>query len=184
MFTIANQNEFPPDWVNYMKKLSPTGSVVSYHALNEINPFLINKSFVFIERNVDFEGNDVVGMIDFKMNYMTGMAPKKKVLVQSYVICSPKEAHKKEKTMELADIIDKQLSKLVPDFTKHVEWCMYNTIWHLDGVAKTIDCKKPSIVTPIKNLYLAGDCVNSKGVGINCAADSAQLVLQRLSKKE
>jgi uncharacterized protein with NAD-binding domain and iron-sulfur cluster len=61
-----------------------------------------------------------------------------------------------------------------------MEWSIHAAIWHLDGVAKTIDNEKPDVTTPVKNLYIAGDCVASKGVGVNCAADSANLIAERL----
>ncbi|HEC82626.1 MAG TPA: hypothetical protein ENI53_01920 [Thermoplasmatales archaeon] len=170
--------------MNYIKNLTPTGSVVSYHALNEVDENLLNKSFVFIERNVDFEGNSVVGMVDFKMNYETGVTPPKKYLVQSYVICSPEEAKNKNKAMELAEIIEKNIKKLIPDYKKNMEWEIYSSIWHLDGVAKTIDNIKPDAKTPVKNLYFAGDCIASKGVGVNCSADSANLVIKSLEKEK
>lgn len=176
IFSIVDKREFPQEWVKYIKNLKPTGSLISYHGINKIRESLLNKSFIFIERNVDFSGNDVVGMIDFKMNYMTGVAPHKKYIVQSYAICSPEEAKKKEKMEELREIIEKNLEKIFPDYRKNMDWNIYASIWHLDGVAKTIENEKPSIVTPVKNFYLAGDCVNSKGVGINCAADSANLI--------
>jgi len=98
------------------------------------------------------------------------------------VICTPEEAKSKKKWDELAKTIDKNMERLMPDYEKHVEWSIYNTIWHLDGVAKTIDNEKPSIATPIKNLYIAGDSVNSKGIGVNCAVDSANLIYERLSQ--
>jgi len=173
IFTIANKKHFPEDWAEYIKNLKPTGSLVAYHALREAKKELDGKSFVFIERNAGFEGNDVVGMIDFKMN-----APKGKQLIQSYAICTPEEAKNKAKMEELAKIIEKHLEKLIPSYK--MEWCIYSSIWHLDGVAKTIDNEKPGVTTPIKNLYIAGDCVNSKGVGMNCAADSARLIVNNL----
>ncbi len=178
IFSIVDEKEFPKDWVNYIKNLKPTGSLISYHAIDNLSENLINKSFVFIEKNVDFEGNDVVGMIDFKMHYKTNVAPKGKYIVQSYAICSPEEARKKSKMFELMEIIDKNLKKLLGNFK--VEWNIYASTWHLDGVAKTIDCIKPNVVTPIKNFYFAGDCVSSKGVGMNCAIDSASLLLNSI----
>jgi len=179
LFSIADEKEFPEEWVKYIRGLEGTGSILSYHALKNLDKNLLNKSFVFIERNVDFEGNDVVGMIDFKMNYETGVTPKGKFIVQSYAICTPHEAKNERKAIELAEIIEKNLQKLLP-FKKHMEWSIHAAIWHLDGVAKTIDNEKPNVATPVKNLYLAGDSVASKGVGINCAADSARLVMEEL----
>ncbi len=181
IFTIANKEEFPDDWAEYVKNLKPTGSLVAYHALNNLDKKLLNKSFVFIERNVDFEGNDVVGMIDFKMHWMTNLAPKGKYIIQSYVICSPEEAKSKRKMEELAEILDKNLEKLLPN--KKIEWNVYASIWHLDGVAKTIDCIKPNVATPVQDLYIAGDCVASKGVGMNCAIDSSRLIMEEVKKQ-
>ena len=179
-FTLADKKEFPDEWVEYIKNLRPTGSVVSYHALNQLDENLINKSFVFMEKNVDFEGESVAGMIDFKMNHMNGVTPAGKYLVQSYAICTPEEAKNRDKVCNLAEIIEKNIKKLIPDYEKNMEWNIFSSIWHLDGVAKTIDCIKPDAKTPVKNLYFAGDCTAGKGVGINCSADSANLVIKNL----
>ena len=183
LFHIADKKEFPNEWVKYITSLKGTGSIISYHALHEIDKELLNKSFVFIERNTGFEGNDVVGMIDFKMHHGSGVAPKGKFIVQSYAICTPEEARDKKKAEKLAEIIEKNLEKLMPNYRKNMEWCIHAAIWHLDGVAKTIDNEKPSVATPVKNLYLAGDCVESKGVGINCAADSSRLIAEAVEDR-
>ena len=77
-------------------------------------------------------------------------------------------------------MLDKNLAKLIPDYKKHLEWVLYPAIWHLDGVAKTIDNVKPSIITPVENLYLIGDGVKAAGIGFNCAVNSAQLLYNHL----
>lgn len=184
IFKVVKEKHFENSWVKKIKSLYGTGSMVSYHVLNEIDKKLLGKSFVFLEKNDGFVGNELAGMIDFKMASQHGLlSPKKKYIVQSYVICTPEEARNKRKWDELAEAIDKSMEKLMPDYKKHVEWSIYNAIWHLDGVAKTIDNEKPSVATPIKNLYIAGDSVNSKGIGINCAIDSARLIEEKLKSK-
>ncbi len=180
LFTVARRDEFPEEWVKKVKSLEGTGSLVSYHALHGVDEKLLDKSFVIMERNDSFEGGEVVGMIDFKMNYANNVAPLGKCLVQSYVICTPEEARKKEKMEELREMVERNMEKLIPDYRKKMEWSLYASICHLDGVAKTIDNEKPSVITPVKNLYLAGDSVNSTGVGINCAVDSSRLLMNAL----
>ena len=177
IFSVIKEKHFPARWVKKIKGLKATGSMVAYHALNRMDEKLMDKSFVFVEKNDDFDGNAIAGMIDFKMaNPIAGLSPEKKYLIQSYAICSPEEAKNRKKWDELKEIINKNLEKLIHGYKKNLEWEIYNTIWHLDGVAKIIDNEKPSVKTLIKNLYLAGDSVNSKGVGINCAIDSANLI--------
>ena len=183
IFNVVKEKNFDNEWVKKIKGLEGTGSMVSYHVLNKIDKKLLKKSFVFLEKNDDFEGNAVAGMIDFKMAHpMANVSPPKKYIIQSYAICSPEEAKDKKKWDELKEIIDKNLKKLIPYYEKNLEWSIYNSTWHLDGVAKTIDNEKPSVLTPIKNLYLAGDSVNSKGIGINCAVDSANLIEDKISR--
>ncbi len=182
LFSIAPEKEFPKEWVKKMKKLEGTGSVCAYYALNDLNENLQGKAFMFIERNAGIDGNDAVGMIDFKMaDERAGMSPKEKYLVQAYVICTPREAKSKEKVEKLRNTLDKYMKRLIPNFKQQMEWCVYPTIWHLDGVAKTINNEKPDVVTPVKNFYLVGDCVKAKGVGVNCAADSANVLMEKLT---
>ncbi|MCK4348201.1 MAG: NAD(P)/FAD-dependent oxidoreductase, partial [Thermoplasmatales archaeon] len=74
----------------------------------------------------------------------------------------------------------KNLEKIIPDYKSNLNWCFYPAIWHLDGVAKTINNEKPEIQTPIENFYLVGDCVNAPGIGINCAINSAKILTQMI----
>ncbi len=183
-FSIADENEFPDGWAGKIKNLEGTGSLCAYYALSELDEKLIGKAFVFIERNADVEGNDAVGMIDFKMAHSAStMSPRNRYLVQAYVICAPAEARSREKVETLRNILDKYMEKMMPDFRKKTEWCLYPSIWHLDGVAKTTDNEKPGAGTPVKNFFIVGDSTNAKGVGINCAADSANLLMRKLGAK-
>jgi len=177
IFKVVDEKHFDSEWVKKVKYLKGTGSMVSYHAFDKVDENLLEKSFVFLENDDEFEGGEVAGMIDFKMaSPRAGISSPGKLIVQSYVICTPEEAKNRKKWYRLKEIIDKYLKKLMPDYEKHLKWAVYNVIWHLDGVAKTIENEKPGVATPIKNLYLVGDSVNSKGIGINCAVNSAEMV--------
>jgi hypothetical protein len=70
--------------------------------------------------------------------------------------------------------MDKNLEILIPNYKSNLNWAIYPSIWHLDGVAKTIDNEKPEIKTPIENLFLIGDSVKAMGIGFNCALNSAR----------
>ena len=137
----------------------------------------MGKSFLFIERDTGLGGNDVVGMIEFVTAEPTAnISPKNSFLVQSYVICTPEEAKSKQSLVKLKDMLDKNLEILMPNYKNQLNWAIYPTIWHLDGVAKTIENKKVEINTPIENLFLVGDCTKSPGIGINCAVQSARIL--------
>jgi phytoene desaturase len=179
LFKIADERFFPKEYVKDMKSLEGSGSLCAYYSFDKINTDLIGKAFMFLERNTGLNGNDIAGMIDFMTaSPDAGLSPKNKFLVQSYVICTPKEAKNKETLEKLKKILDKNLEKIIPDYKSNLKWCFYPAIWHLDGVAKTIKNDKPEIKTPIKNLYLVGDCVKAPGIGINCAINSARIVAQ------
>ena len=87
----------------------------------------------------------------------------------------------KEILQKLKNILDRNLESLIPDFRSHLNWAIYPTVWHLDGVAKTIDNIKPDIKTPVENLYIIGDCVKAPGIGINCAVNSARILTDILT---
>jgi len=174
LFKIADEKHFPKEYAKDVKSLIGTGSLCAYYSLKKINPALIGKTFHFIERDIGVDGNDAVGMIDFMLTSKdSGLAPKGEYLVQSYIICTPEEARDRKTLTKLRNLLDKNLKKLIPDFHKDLNWCIYPAIWHLDGVAKTIEKDKPKIQTPIVNLYLVGDCVKAPGIGFNCALNSA-----------
>jgi len=174
LFTIINEKQFPPHYVQYMKSLKGTAGLCAYYSLDKIDLQLIGKTFLFIERNLGIEGNDAVGMIDFMTALPTsGLAPPSHHLVQAYIICTPAEARNKKTLEMLKELLDKNLTNLMPDCFSHLKWAMYPAVWHLDGVAKTINDIKPDIKTPVKNLYLIGDCVKAPGIGMNCAINSA-----------
>lgn len=181
LFEIADEKYFPKEYVKEIKSLEGTASLCAYYSLKKINPNLIGKTFHFIERDVGIEGNDAVGMIDFMPSSAdAGLSPSDQYLVQSYIICTPKEAGDEKILKKLRRILDKNLKTLMPDFSSNLNWSIYPAVWHLDGVAKTIDNMKPEIKTPINNLYLIGDCVKAPGIGVNCALNSARLLSQIL----
>jgi len=166
-----------------MKSLQGTGSLCAYYSLREIDSSLLGKTFHFIERNIGVDGNDAVGMIDFMSAVPdAGVSPPSHYLVQSYIICTPKEARDKKTLDKLKVALDKNLERLIPHFHSQLRWAIYPAIWHLDGVAKTTDNAKPDIQTPIENLYIIGDCVKAPGIGINCAINSGWVIQEMLSK--
>jgi len=174
LFTISDKKQFPAKYVQYVKTLKGTGGLCAYYSLDRINPQLLGKTFLFIERDVGIEGNDAVGMIDFMTALpQSGLAPLSHHLVQAYIICTPAEARNKKILEKLKELLDTNLKRLMPDCFSHLRWALYPAVWHLDGVAKTINDIKPDIRTPIKNLYLIGDCVKAPGIGMNCAINSA-----------
>jgi len=178
LFKIADEKIFPKKYVKDIKSLIGTGSLCAYYSLKKVDKNLIGKTFHFIERGIGIDGNDVVGMIDFMATCKdAGLSPPDKYLVQSYVICTPKEARDKKILEKLKNLLDKNLKMLIPDYKTNLNWVIYPAIWHLDGVAKTIYNVKPEIKTPVDNLYIIGDCVKAPGIGFNCALNSARMLI-------
>lgn len=183
LFSIADEHQFPEEYVASIKALEGTGSLCAYYSLKQVDPGLLGKTFIFIERNVGVDGNDAAGMIDFiSAKSETGLSPPSHHLIQAYIICTPKEARDRDMLKRLKGGLDKNLERIIPNFHSQLRWAIYPTIWHLDGVAKTINNTKPDIQTPIENLYVIGDCVKAPGIGINCAINSAQIVQELLAK--
>lgn len=182
LFKIIDKKYFPKEYVENISKLSGTGSLCAYYSLSDVKDDLIGKTFFFIERNIGIKGSDAVGMIDFMSACQnSGLAPPSHYLVQAYIICTSDEAKNKEILQKLKILLDKNLHKLMPNYKTNLEWSLYPAIWHLDGVAKTIDNKKPDIFTPINNLFLVGDGVKAPGIGINCAVNSARILDEKIS---
>jgi phytoene dehydrogenase-like protein len=182
LFSIADKKHFPEEYITMLKSLQGTGSLCAYYSLEEIDKQLLGKTFHFIERDIGIDGKDAVGMIDFMSAVSeTKLAPPGHYLVQAYIICTPKEAQDKKILQKLKDALDKNLERLIPGYHSHLDWALYPAVWHLDGVAKTTDNAKPEIQTPVKNLYVIGDCVKAPGIGINCAINSARAVQEILS---
>lgn len=173
-FTLVDEKYFPKNYVKHIKSLKGTGSLCAYYSLKQIDSDLIGRTFLFIERNIGVNGDDAVGMIDFMVSSPdAGLSSSDKILVQSYIICTPEEARDEKILTTLRSILDKNLSKLAPDFQSKLNWAIYPAVWHLDGVAKILNNEKPEIKTSIDNLYIVGDCVKAPGVGFNCAINSA-----------
>ena len=181
LFKIADEKHFPKDYVNYINSLEGTGSLCAYYSFKKVPSYLIGKTFHFLERNVGIVGNDAVGIIDFMITSPEGgFSPVNECLAQAYIICTPDEAKNILVLKKLKQLLDKNLNVLIPEYQKQLKWAIYPAIWHLDGVAKTIDKDKPEIVTPIKNLYLVGDCVKAPGIGFNCAINSAKILTEMI----
>jgi len=185
IFKIADESNFPDSYVEKIKPLDGTGSLCAYYSLKNIDPDLIGKTYQFIERDVGVDGNDVVGIIDFMTALPESkLSPSMHYLVQAYIICSPDEAKNINILKKLKALLDKNFKLLIPNYQSQLNWVIYPAIWHLDGVAKTIDNDKPEITTPIKNLYLIGDCVKAPGIGINCAINSSRILTDMLQEKD
>lgn len=181
LFNIASEKHFPKKYVKEIKTLEGTGSLCAYYSMNKVDLDLIGKSFHFIERNIGVDGNDAVGMIDFVTAAPdANISPPGKFLIQSYIICTQKEAKDNKTLKKLKKLLDKNLQKLIPDYKSDLNWAIYPAIWHLDGVAKTIFNDKPKITTPVENLYLVGDCLKAQGIGINCAVNSALILVKSI----
>jgi phytoene dehydrogenase-like protein len=175
LFSIADQSYFPYDYVQTINCLTGTGSLSGYYSLTSVPNELIGKTFHFIERNAGIDGLDAVGMIDFMAaSPQAKISPPQSKLVQAYIICTPEEAKQKDVLQNLKLILDKNLERILPAYKEKLNWALYPSVWHLDGVAKTIDNPKPEILTPIKNLYVIGDGVKAHGIGFNCALNSAR----------
>ena len=174
LFKIASEKYFPANYVKQVKKLQGTGSLCVYYALKDIDSDLIGNTYGFVEKDVDVKGGIAAGIIDFKIaDPKMKISSKNRYLVQGYIICSPEEAKNKKKLEMLKRILDNKFRLHVPDYEKKLIFALYPASWHLDGVAKIISNEKPKITTPVKNLYIVGDCVKSTGIGLNCAVDSA-----------
>jgi phytoene dehydrogenase-like protein len=179
LFSLADEKYFPKEYVKYIKSLDGTGSLCAYYSLNKVDSGLVGKIFHFIERDVGVDGDDVVGMIDFMTSSPdSNLSPSGSFLVQSYIICTPDEAKDKKTLKTLRELLDKNLECLIPNYKQDLNWAIYPAVWHLDGVAKTINNEKPDLITPVDNLYLIGDCVKAAGIGINCATASAQKLIE------
>jgi len=175
LFSLIDQSYFPKKYVQTINSLTGTGSLSAYYSLKSVPERLIGKTFHFIERNIGIDGSDAVGMIDFMAaSPDADISPSHSKLVQAYIICTPEEAIQKEVLQKLKNSLDKNLERILPEYKKNLNWALYPSVWHLDGVAKTIDNPKPEISTPIKNLYVIGDGVKAHGIGFNCALNSAR----------
>ncbi|MBU0496609.1 MAG: FAD-dependent oxidoreductase [Candidatus Thermoplasmatota archaeon] len=183
LFSLIDENVLPKSYVTAIKQLEGTASLCAYYSLKTMDPALLGKTFHFIERDVGVDGNDAVGMIDFMAtDRKAGLSPPDTYLIQSYIICTPQEAKDPQMVKQLRSLLDKNLEKLIPHYIEHLAWALYPVIWHLDGVAKTIQNDKPRIVTPIENLFIIGDCVKAPGIGVNCAINSARILTDKLTK--
>jgi hypothetical protein len=173
--SLVDESLFPKGYITHLNSLKGTGSLCAYYSIKHVDDRLLGKTFHFLERNVGVDGNDAVGMIDFMSSMPDSkVSPPSQYLVQSYIICTPEEAKNKSKLKQLKTVLDSNLERLIPQYHSQLRWALYPAIWHLDGVAKTIDNRKPEINTPIDNFYLIGDCVKAPGVGVNCALNSAR----------
>jgi len=177
--SIVDATVFPKSYLSMLDSLTGTGSLCAYYSLSDVPSDLIGKTFHFIERDCGVDGKDAAGMIDFmSASSNAKISPKNAFVIQAYLICTPDEARNKKMLKRFKDILDKHLSYLIPKYKENLNWAIYPSVWHLDGVAKTIDNKKPEIETPIDGLYFIGDGVKAMGIGFNCALNSARKLVE------
>ncbi len=181
LFEIAPEEHFPDAYVDKLVNLKGSGSVCAYYALEHLDEDVLRKPIAFREKNLGVDGDHASGIIDFQtVKPEMNMSPEGEYLVQAYIICTPEEAKDKGTVRKLIKALDKNMEILVPGFRDDLKFAIYPTIYHLDGVAKTIDNEKPTSNTPVKDLYMVGDCIKSFGIGMNCAVDSAVQLSEQL----
>ncbi len=181
IFEIAPKKHFPDDYVDKLVNLKGSGSVCAYYALEDLDEDILKKPIAFSEENMDVEGNAAAGIIDLQTaKPKLDMSPEGEYLVQAYIICTPEEARDEEKVKMLRRALDKNMELVIPGFRDDLKFALYPTSYHLDGVAKTVHNEKPESKTPVKDLYMVGDCIKSTGIGMNCAVDSAVKLSEKL----
>jgi hypothetical protein len=182
VFSLVDESHFSSGYVRHLKQLVSSGSLCAYYCLKKIsNPALLGKSFMFLQKKVDVQGGAAFGMIDFKTACpVVGLSPKDRYLVQAYVICTPDEAQDTTVVTRLREALDYWMRKLLADFDEQLDWAIYPATRQLEGVAKSMVNEKPSVETPVDNLYLVGDCIKAPDIGVNCAVNSAKRVADLL----
>jgi phytoene dehydrogenase-like protein len=178
LFSIVDESCLPSTYVTQLKNLVSSGGLCAYYSLKKIsNPKLLGKTFMFLQENLNVQGGAAFGLIDFKTACPgSGLAPKGSFLVQAYVICTADEAGNLTVVKQLRRVLDSFMGKLLLDFDEQLNWAIYPATQQLEGVAKIISNIKPSVETPIDNLYLIGDCVKASDFGVNCAVGSAKIL--------
>ena len=181
LHTLVDSKDYPGEDLQTFKRLEGTGSVCVYYGLRRVHPTLTERPYAFQEQNLPIEGGTASGIIDFQTSrHDMGLSPPDRYLVQGYIICTPSEARKREVVNQLIRVLDDKMEMLYPGFRDHLDFALYPTCYHLDGVAKTLDMPKPKNTTPVNGLYLVGDCIHSTGIGMNCAMDSAVRLVAQL----
>lgn len=179
---LVGEEAFPGNEGTILRSLEGTGSVCAYYGLRRLPPKLLGKPFTFLHAGLPVEGGAAAGIIDFQTARPdVGMGPPGRYLVQAYIICTPREARDRKIVERLIRALDDRMGSLFPGFREHLEFSLYPTCYHLDGVAKALGQDKPDVSTPVGGLYLVGDCIRSTGIGMNCAADSAFRFVERMT---
>ena len=180
---LMDDGVFPEGEAASLRKLEGTGSVCAYYGLRTLDHDLIGTPFTFLQTGLPVEAGTAAGIIDFQTARPDiGISPPDRFLVQAYIICTPAEAKDKKIVLRLIRVLDDKMEALFPGFREHMDFALYPTSYHLDGVAKILGQPKPGPATSISGLYLVGDCVQSTGIGMNCAADSAFRLVKQLVK--
>ena len=117
-------------------------------------------------------------------NFDPSTVPEGKFLISLGCPCEPEEAMDKWWVRTGLDILWDDLTHIFPRFEDHVEWVFPARYIGIDGLARKpglVGRYKPDVKAPgIEGLYFAGDTYRGRGVGMNAAAESAMMCVERI----
>jgi phytoene dehydrogenase-like protein len=201
---LVGEKKFPKDYVARIKKLTYAQHCMSIKVALDKK---VTDQKLIMNINVDYSDMDqyitqlmkgeipdeVGGMITIPSNYDSGLAPAGKQLI--FLGTAISSEWRKLNWKKWGERCLDSLQKVLPEIKEHVMW--YNTDTpelvekyagedgNIIGVGQTIDqvkARRPSQVTPIKNLYIVGCEAGGWGIGTELAANSALELADILTK--
>jgi phytoene dehydrogenase-like protein len=202
---LVGEQHFPKEYVDRINKLTYAQHCLAIKVALDKK---VTDQKLIMNVNVDYSDMDryietinkgeipdeIGGMITIPSNYDPGLAPKGKQLIFSGTAISSDWRHYDwdkwgQRCLE-------SLLKVIPEAEDHILWYNIDTPelveryagedGNIIGVGQTIDQvgeRRPSQVSPIKNLYVVGCEAGGWGIGAELAANSAMELADLLSKE-
>jgi phytoene dehydrogenase-like protein len=164
----------PPDYLKKLKEIRPTAGVAIEYALHGS---ITQMDDVIITTNPPTLG--------WFTSNLGGTAPSGMQLLTTFSPIQAEDLSNQRKVSSQLRILENAYFEIFPEIEKKVKWKLERSFL-VNGaelnIHQTRD-KRPSVITPITNLFLVGDTTNAKGAGGEIACNSALECLELISRK-
>lgn len=205
ILNLVGKNHFPADYVSRIKELTYAQHCMAIKVALDKK---VTDQKLIMHIHIDYSNMDayiekilkgqipdeIGGMITIPSNYDPGLAPEGKQLI--FLGTGISSDWRNQDWKKWGEKCLESLQKVLPEMEGHVLWYNVDTPalvekyagedGNIIGVGQTINQvkeRRPSQVTPLKNLYIVGCEAGGWGIGTELAANSALELADILTKK-
>jgi len=178
IFSVIDERNVDPAFVNMCKKQRPTAGVVLDYGLSR--KISNDSGLWYMWQPMSF------GM--FTSNLCPEVAPKGKQLLTWFYPTNIEDMQDLEKARKKSEEMEQALHRLFPELEKAIQWRRVQHLQTVDGAEINVNQhrnKRPGYMVPgISNLYLVGDSLKGPGAGGDVGHESVLQCYEEITGRQ